>query len=57
MTIGAMARMGMVCEAMIQGSRLFCSARPCTISTASKMPTTVPMAKPRSVEASVTQAW
>ena len=57
MTMGAMARIGMVCEAMIQGSRLFCSARPWTISTASTMPNTVPMAKPSSVAASVTQAW
>ena len=57
MTMGAMARIGIVCEAMIQGSRLFCSDRAWTIRTASMIPTTVPIAKPSSVAARVTQPW
>ena len=38
MTIGATARIGTICEQMIQGSRLFCSVRACTIRTARMMP-------------------
>ena len=57
MIIGAIARIGMVCEAMIHGIRLRSRVREWTIATASAMPSSVPMAKPRSVEESVTQAW
>ena len=57
MIIGAMARIGMVCEAMIHGIRLRSSAATWTMPTASTMPSTVPKAKPSSVEESVTQAW
>ena len=42
-TIGAMARIGIVCEAMIQGIRLRSSVRECTIATAIAMPSSVPM--------------
>ncbi len=57
MTIGAMARIGIVCDVMIQGIRLLSRLRACTIATAIAMPSAVPMAKPRSVEESVTQQW
>ena len=46
MIIGAIARIGIVCEAMIQGIRLRSSVVTWTISTASRMPSTVPKAKP-----------
>ena len=54
MTIGATARIGTICEPMIHGSRLFCRVRKCTISTASTMPNTLPIAKPSSAADSVT---
>ncbi len=57
MMIGAIARIGTICEKMIHGSRLFSNVRKCTISTASTMPNTAPMAKPSTVADSVTQAW
>jgi hypothetical protein len=57
MTIGAMARMGIVCEEITQGMRLRSRVFTCTTSTASTMPSTVPKPKPTSVEESVTQAW
>ena len=56
MIIGATARMGMVCEAMIHGIRLRSSVVTCTMPTAITMPSAVPKAKPSSVEDSVTQA-
>ena len=56
MIIGAMARIGIVCEAMIHGIRLRSRLRAWTIATASAMPSSVPITKPSSVEESVTQA-
>ncbi len=56
-TIGAIARIGTVCEAMIQGSRLRSSTGECTMPTASKIPSTVPNTKPSSVADTVTPAW
>ncbi len=55
MIIGAIARIGMVWEAMIQGITDMCMARECTIPTASASPSVVPKAKPRSVAERVTQ--
>lgn len=55
MTIGAMARMGMVCDAMIHGIRLRLSALTWTIAMASEIPRRVPSRKPSKVEESVTQ--
>ncbi len=55
MMIGAIARIGTICEQMIHGSRLFSSERAWTISTARTMPKTAPSAKPSSVADSVTQ--
>ena len=55
MTIGAIARIGIVCEEMTQGIRLLSRLRECTMATAIRMPSSVPMRKPSSVEASVTQ--
>ena len=55
MTIGAMARIGMVCEAMIHGIRLFDRKVKCTMAMASAMPRSEPSTKPSSVEESVTQ--
>ena len=57
MIIGAMARIGMVCEAMIHGIRLRSSVATWTMPTAIRMPSAVPKAKPSSVDESVTQAW
>ncbi len=56
MIMGAIARIGTICEQMIQGSRLFSSVRKCTIRMASTMPKMTPMAKPTAVAESVTQA-
>ena len=56
MIIGAMARIGIVCEAMIHGIRLRSSVREWTMATAIRMPSSVPKAKPSSVDESVTQA-
>ena len=56
MIIGAIARIGMVWVATIQGIRERSAARLCTMTTASRMPSAVPMAKPSSVDESVTQA-
>jgi NitT/TauT family transport system permease protein len=50
-------RMGMACVATIHGISDLSAARLCTISTASRMPSAVPMAKPSSAAESVTQAW
>ena len=55
-TIGAMARIGIVCEAIIHGIRLRSSEVKCTMPTAIKTPSAVPKAKPSSVEVSVIQA-
>ncbi|MNV79873.1 hypothetical protein D3C71_1734430 [compost metagenome] len=57
MTIGAMARIGTICEAMIQGIRLRSSAFTWTMPTAIRMPRSVPSVKPTAVDDSVTQAW
>ncbi len=57
MTIGAMARIGIVWDEMIQGMRLRSSVRTCTMRTASTMPSRAPIAKPTRVEDRVTQAW
>ncbi len=53
-TMGAIARMGMVCEAIIHGIRLLLSSLECTMATASPMPSSIPSANPKSVEDSVT---
>ena len=53
--MGAMARMGIVCEAMIHGIRLFDRNFRCTMPIASTMPRSDPSTKPSSVEESVTQ--
>ena len=55
MIIGAIARIGTVCEAMIQGISERSSVRRWTMPTASTMPSSVPSAKPSSAEESVTQ--
>jgi len=55
MTMGATARIGTICEQMIQGSRLLRNVRACTISTARKMPNEAPSRKPTKVADSVTQ--
>ena len=57
MTIGAIARIGIVCEAMIQGIRLFCSVPQCTISTASSDAEHRADGEAEQVAESVTQAW
>ncbi len=57
MIIGARARIGMVCEVMIQGIRLRSRLVTWTMPTAIAMPSAVPKAKPSRVEESVTQAW
>jgi hypothetical protein len=57
MMIGATARIGIVCDAMIQGSRLFLSALMATMPMASRIPSTEPSTKPSSVDESVTQPW
>ena len=54
MKIGASARIGTICEQMIQGSRLRSSTRLCTIISASTMPNKAPSTKPSSVADSVT---
>ncbi len=54
MKIGASARIGTICEQMIQGSRLFSSTRLCTISSARPIPKSAPNTKPSSVADSVT---
>ncbi len=54
MKIGASARIGTICEQMIQGSRLFSSARLCTIISARPVPSSAPSAKPSSVADNVT---
>ena len=53
-TMGAMARMGIACDAMIHGIRLLLSNLECTMATASPIPSTVPSTKPSSVDESVT---
>ena len=54
-TIGAIARIGIVCEAMSHGIRLRSSVRTWTMPIASAMPSTAPSAKPSKVEESVIQ--
>ena len=56
MIIGPIARMGIVCEAMIQGIRLRSSVRTCTMPMAIAIPNSVPNANPSSVAEAVTQA-
>lgn len=53
--IGAMARIGMVWLATSQGISERSMARLCTISTARRMPSSMPKPKPSKVEESVTQ--
>ena len=55
MIIGAMARIGIVCDVMIHGMRLLSSVREWTMATASTMPRSVPSAKPPASSDSVTQ--
>ena len=57
MIIGAIARMGIVCEVMIQGISERSSVWKWTIPTASATPSTVPIRKPSRVEDSVIQEW
>ena len=57
MIIGAMARIGTVWEATIQGSRLRSSTLRCTMPIASAMPSMVPTMKPSSVAEAVIQVW
>ncbi len=57
MIIGAMARMGMVCEAIAHGITLISMALLWTIPTASKIPASVPITKPASVAERVIQPW
>ena len=57
MMIGAMARIGIVCEAMIHGIRLRSSARRGRSAARAAMPSSEPSTKPSSVADSVTQAW
>ena len=54
MIIGAIARMGIVCEAIIHGKTLLFSVGTCTIPIASNIPKTPPITKPTSVEEIVT---
>ena len=49
MIIGAMARIGTVCEAMIHGISERSSVRTWTMPAASRMPSSAPNAKPTSV--------
>ena len=53
-TIGAIAKIGIVCDAIIQGKTLLLSVDTCTIPTASKIPKTEPIAKPTRVDEIVT---
>ncbi|MCY1243881.1 hypothetical protein D9M72_569200 [compost metagenome] len=53
--IGAIARMGIVCEVMIHGIRLLSRVRECTMPTASNTPSADPSTKPSNVDESVTQ--
>ena len=57
MIMGATARMGMVCEAMIHGIRLLFRVLTWTMATARTTPRTVPMKKPTTVDDRVTQLW
>jgi hypothetical protein len=53
MIIGAIANMGMVCDAIAQGITLISIALLYTIPIANKIPSPVPIAKPRRVELKV----
>ena len=55
--IGAMARIGIVCDAMAHGITPMSIARLWTIPTASRMPSPVPKAKPSMVADRVIQPW
>src|SRR4051812_17040299 len=55
-TIGATARIGIVCDATMYGSSARCASRECTSPTASANPTTAPIAKPASASFAVNQA-
>ena len=55
--MGAMARIGIVCEAMIQGISERSSVGTCTMPSASTQPRAVPSTKPSMAEESVTQPW
>jgi hypothetical protein len=54
MIMGPMARIGIVCEAMIQGIRLRSSVRTCTMPMARAMPRSVPKTNPSTVADAVT---
>ncbi len=54
MIIGAMARIGIVCEVMIHGIRLLSSVREWTMPTARRTPSADPSTKPSKVEDNVT---
>ncbi len=55
--IGAMARIGIVCDAITHGISDLSMALLSTMATASTIPSTVPMPNPMSVADSVIQAW
>ena len=55
-TIGAIARIGIVWDAIAQGITDISIARLCTMPTASKIPIVVPIANPSKVALNVTQA-
>ena len=55
-TIGATARIGIVCDATMYGSSARCASRECTSPTASANPTTAPIAKPASASFAVNHA-
>src|SRR6476469_8114001 len=55
-TIGATARIGIVCDATMYGSSARCASREWTSPTASANPTTAPIAKPASAAFPVNHA-
>ena len=57
MIMGAMARIGMVCDAMAHGMTLRSMTREWTMPMARATPASEPMRKPSSVGASVIEAW
>src|SRR3954454_65585 len=55
-TIGAIARIGIVCDATMYGRKPRCSRRECTSTHARKKPTTAPSAKPTAASFAVNHA-
>ena len=55
-TIGATARIGIVCDATMYGSTPRWASRECTSATARTKPTTAPIAKPASASFAVNHA-